>query len=240
MFLKSHHHRVWAAGIILLGWSLPLPLFAYELEPGINNAGVIEYPTALDQTLQHTAAATVEIFDLSKPDLAFENARYGLQLGALQFLGDIFMETEPDRDFDHAILRAKLRILYFENERTSIAVGGLARITDGSNEGDERIDNRPYSLLGIVTTELFPFEEWGGFLINAYLDNRVLNAGVKVQIYQFIKAVGELDYYHSSSHIDDKEQTKLGIEIEGETNFYIQAFYAERHNHVLIQVGAGF
>lgn len=213
---------------------------AFELEPGVNTASVIEYPTALDQYLQHTVAGTIEVFDIGEPDLALENVRYGVQFGALQVLGDVYLLTEPDREFDHGILRAKLRILYFEPERTSIAVGGLARFSDGTDEGDERIDNRPLSLLAVITSELFPFQEWGGFLVNGYLDNRVANVGLKVQIYRFIKAVAELDYFHSSPNIDDKEQLKGGIEIEGETNFYIQAFYAERLDHLLIQIGVGF
>jgi len=230
--------------------SLPLALacflasgsraLAFELEPGVNSASVIEYPTALDQTLQQTVAATVEVFDIGEPDLALENVRYGVQFGALQVVGDAFMLTDPDRKFDHGILRAKLRILHFEPERTSIAIGGLARVTDGTHAGEDRIDNRPLSLLAVATTELFPFQEWGGFLVNAYLDNRVANLGLKVQIYRYIKAVAEFDYYHSSPDVDDKEQTKGGIEIEGETNFYIQAFYAERQDHLLITVGVGF
>lgn len=211
---------------------------AYELEPGVNTAGVIEYPTALDQFLPHTVHSTIEIFDLGKPDLALENLRYGFQVGALQLLGDIFLLTDPDRKFDHAVLRAKLRVLHFDPQRTSIAVGALARLTD-SRAGEERTENKPLSLLGIVTTELFPFREWGGFLINGYIDNRVAVAGLKVQIYRFIQAVAEFDFFHSSD-IDDREQTKAGIEIEGETDFYFQIFWAERSERALVQVGVGF
>ena len=213
---------------------------AFELEPGVNTAGVIEYPTANDQFLRHTIAGTIELIDIGKPELALENVRYGLQLGALQLLGDVFFLTEPDWKFDQGTFRAKLRILQFDAERTSIAVGGLARFSDGTEEGDARIDDRPYSLLGVVTTELFPFQEWGGFLINAYVDNRVLDGGLKVQIYRFIKAVFEVDYFHSSPDLDDKVQTKGGIEIEGETQFYIQAFYSERFDHLMVQIGVGF
>ncbi len=144
----------------------------------------------------------------------------------------------PDRKFDHAVLRAKLRVLHFDPQRTSIAVGALARLTD-SKAGEKRIENKPLSLLGIVTTELFPFREWGGFLINGYIDNRVAVAGLKVQIYRFIQAVAEFDFFHSSD-IDDREQTKAGIEIEGETDFYFQIFWAERSERALVQIGVGF
>ena len=231
-----------AGAFLLQGIAIPGAARAFELEPGVNTAGVIEYPTANDQFLQHTFAATIELIDIGKPELAAENLRYGFQIGALQLMGDAFFLTEPEQKFDHGVIRAKLRILQFDPERTSIAVGALARISDGTDEGKDRIDNRPLSLLAVVTTELFPFREWGGFLVNAYLDNRVLNGGLKVQIYRFIKAVGEVDYFHSSPDMKDEDrvQTKGGIEIEGETNFYIQAFYAERFDHLLVQVGVGF
>jgi hypothetical protein len=226
-----------AAGALLAAG----PARAFELEPGVNNAGVIEYPTALDQYLQHTFHATVELIDVGEPKLALENVRYGLQLGAFQVTGDAYLLTHPDREFDQGILRAKLRILQFDPERTSIAVGGLARlVTD--EDGEDRIDHRPFSLLGVVTTELFPFQEWGGFLINGYVDNRVLDLGLKVQVYQFIKAVAEVDWWHSSDFYEDEDkvQSKGGIEIEGQTGFYIQFFYSERFDHLLVQVGAGF
>jgi hypothetical protein len=212
---------------------------AFELEPGVNTAGVIEYPTALDQFLPRVVAGTIEAIDLGEPRLALENVRYGHQFGAFQLQGDAFFLTHPERDFDHGVIRAKLRILQFDPERLSIAIGALARITV-DDAGKRRIDDRPYSLLGIATAELFPFQQWGGILVNAYLDNRVLNGGLKVQIYRFIKAVGELDYFHSSPDLADKIQTKGGIEIEGETSFFVQAFYAERFDHLLIQVGVGF
>ena len=211
---------------------------AFELEPGVNNAGMIDYPTALDQYLMHTVSGTVELIDAGAPELAAENIRYGLQLGAFQVQGDAYFLTEPKREFDQGIVRAKLRILQFDPERTSIAVGGLARLVV-DDEGEERIDHRPFSLLGIVTTELFPFQQWGGFLINGYLDNRVLDLGAKVQLYRFIKAVAEVDWYHSSD-IDDKVQSKGGIEIEGQTSFFIQFIYSERFAHMLVTVGAGF
>ena len=86
---------------------------------------------------------------------------------------DINMLTEPRKEFDHAIVRLKLRLLRFEPQRTSVAVGALTRIVD-TNEGERRIADKRYSLLAVVTTELFPFRDWGGVLVNAYLaDNRV-------------------------------------------------------------------
>jgi hypothetical protein len=211
---------------------------AFELEPGVNNAGMIDYPTALDQYLMHTVSGTVELIDAGAPDLAAENIRYGLQLGAFQVQADAYFLTEPKQEFDQGIVRAKLRILQFDPERTSIAVGGLTRLVTG-DDGQDRIDHRAFSLLGVVTTELFPFQQWGGILLNGYLDNRVLDLGAKVQLYHFIKAVAEVDWYHSSN-IDDKVQSKGGIEIEGQTSFFIQFIWSERFAHVLVTVGAGF
>jgi len=211
---------------------------AFELEPGVNNAGMIEYPTALDQYLKNTVSGTVELIDPGAPELAAENIRYGLQLGAFQVQGDMYFLTEPKKEFDQGIVRAKLRILQFDPERTSIAVGGLARLVSDA-DGRDRIDHRPFSLLGIVTTELFPLREWGGVLLNGYLDNRVLDLGAKVQLYHFIKAVAEVDWYHTSD-IEDRVKSKGGIEIEGQTSFFIQFIYSERFDHMLVTVGAGF
>ena len=212
--------------------------WGYELEPGVNTAGVIEYPTADDQYLQHLIATTVEIFDLTAPEGAFSNLRYGLQIGAFQALADVFWITEPEKKFDHGVLRLKLRLLRFEPQRTSIAIGGLARFVD-SNEGERRIEDKRFSLLGVVTTELFPFRDWGGFLVNAYLDNRVFVGGLKVQLYHSIKAVAEMDWFHSSD-IPDRELGKAGIEIEGETSFYLQVYWAERSDYFFVQIGGGF
>jgi len=221
---------------LILASAGPSP--AFELEPGVNNAGMIEYPTALDQYLTHTISGTVELVDIGAPELAAENVRYGLQLGAFQLQGEAYFLTTPKRELDQGIVRAKLRILQFDPERTSIALGGLARIVS-DDEGEERIDHRPFSLLGIVTTELFPFQNWGGFLVNGYLDNRVLDIGVKGQLYHFIKGVVEVDWFHTSD-IDERIQPKAGIEIEGQQSFFLQFFYAQRFDHMLVTVGAGF
>lgn len=211
----------------------------YELQPGVNHAGVIEYPTALDQYTPNTVHGTVEIVDLAEPDLALPNLRYGRQIGALQLLADAYARTEPEREFERVEVRAKLRVFTFAPERTSVALGALARFPN-DDEAEQRIDERPASLLGIVTSELFPLSGWGGFLVNLYLDNRVGVLGLKTQVFPRVKAVGELDYFHSPTYDLDRYQHKLGIELEGENSFYFQVYWADVTGEFRAQVGVGF
>ena len=60
------------------------------------------------------------------------------------------------------------------------------------------------ALFGIISVELFPFDGWGGFLVNFYLDNRVLELGLKVQLYNTIQAVLEGELLHSTLREDGR------------------------------------
>ena len=177
---------IWGCALLIAAWGGAAD--GYELEPGVNNAAVIEYPTALDQFLESMVHSTIEVFDAAEPDLALTNVRYGHQIGAFQLLGDIYLLSDPKWELDHAVLRAKLRILQFDEEHTAVAFGALARLT-ADDEAADRVDNRPYSFLGVITTELFPFRDWGGFLVNFYLDNRVGVLGLKGQVFPLIQGV---------------------------------------------------
>ncbi|MBI4083587.1 MAG: hypothetical protein HY423_13360 [Candidatus Lambdaproteobacteria bacterium] len=229
--------RAWAAlsGALLLAASLAQ---AADLQPGINAGSIIDFPTALDQRLPNMVHGSIVLFDLGEPDIRASNLRYGVQLGNLQLLGELNFATAPKREFDYGELKAKLRLLNFEPQRTFVAVGALGRYVDGSGERG-RVDDRLASLLAVVTTELLPFKNWSGILVNFYLDNRFADLGVKFQVYPSIRAVGELDYLHSTS-ADERLAGKAGIEIEGEQNFYFQLFYSGRDRHAVVQVGSGF
>jgi len=230
---------LWRTGCLLaLLLGLALPVRALELSPSINTASLIEFPTALDQRVDNTLHASVELVDVGEPDLRAENVRYGHQVGNLQALLDVHILTEPERKFDYAEARAKLRVFNLDRQRTYVALGALARLTE-DKEGEARIDHRPYSLLLIITTELLPTDKWGGFLTNFYLDNRFANLGFKVQLYDQLKAVAEVDYLHSTD-VDDRFDGKVGIEIEGEQNFYLQLYYKDSLGHALLQIGTSF
>ncbi|MBI3994112.1 MAG: hypothetical protein HY342_12630, partial [Candidatus Lambdaproteobacteria bacterium] len=146
--------------------------------------------------------------------------------------------TEPEKEFDHAEVKAKLRLVTFDKVLSSVALGLLGRATD-SEEGDARIDDKPFSFFGIFTVELFPFGNWGGFLVNVYLDNRFLSTGLKVQLIDQLQFVGETAFLHST---DVKERTSYsaGVEIDGEQKFYFQVFYNDPADRVSIQLGTGF
>jgi hypothetical protein len=204
----------------------------------LNTAGVIAFPTALDQRQDHTFAATLALFDVGEPDIRAQNLRYGFQWGNAQFIADADFLTEPEKEFDHGEVKAKLRLMTFDKFLSSVALGLLGRVTD-SEEGDARIDEKPYSFFGIFTVELFPFQDWGGFLLNVYLDNRILSTGLKVQIIDQLQFVAESAYLHST---DVKERTSYsaGIEVDGEQNFYFQLFYNDPAGRVSIQLGTGF
>ena len=229
------------------------PAWAIDPDKGVNAASVIEYPTALDQTTTNTISGTVAIFDLGEPDLRPVNLRYGFQVGALQLLADSYWQTDP-KEFDHIEAKAKLRVLSLDEYRTYLAFGVLARYVDQKDKEPAVIDNKRYSLFGIVTTELYPFANWDAFLFNFYLDNRFADVGVKVPIYQFIRVVAEGDYHHALTETVEKASkadknddndlnrwdSKLGIELEGDQNFYVQLYYATAGSRVRLQVGTGF
>ena len=230
-----------AAALLTLGLLAalcPRALPAAELQPGLNTAGMIAFPTALDQPLDHSIAATLAVFDVGEPDIRAQNVRYGFQWGNAQLLADANFSTEPKKEFDHAEVKAKLRLVTFDKFASSVALGLLGRITD-SKAGDARIDEKPFSFFGIFTVELFPFHNWGGFLVNVYLDNRFLSTGLKVQLIDQLQFVGETAYLHSTD-VKERTSSSVGIEIAGEQNFYFQVFYNDPTDRVSLQLGTGF
>ena len=227
-----------AAVLALAGWSSPS--FAEELDLAANPAGVIEYPTALDQITPNLVHGTLEIFDLAAPDLRPANLGYGRQWNNVQLLAD--MTWLPlERAFDHAEFKAKVRAIGFDAQRTYVAFGAIARWTDQNSKWKAVLDDRPYSLLGIVTTELYPIDAWGAFLVNFYLDNRFADLGLKVQLYQSIKLIAESDYHHGDvNNAPHPWRFKGGLQFDGDKNFYMQLYYDDAGNHTRVQMGWGF
>jgi hypothetical protein len=229
-----------AAGLLVLAASLlPAATPAAELEQGVNQAGVINFPTALNQPTTNTLHTTLEITDIGKPELNLYNLRYGFQHGAFQLISDLNFRIEPVHDFDYAEVKAKLQVLSLDEYRSYVAVGLLGRAVRHSDERLARIDNKPASLFIISTFELFPFKDWGGFLLNVYLDNRFLTLGTKVQLYQSIQFVGEVEHLHSTLR-QDKTNARAGVSFEGLQNFYFQLLWSDQGKHLLAQVGTGF
>jgi hypothetical protein len=222
---------------------------AWSADPGqgIHAAGVIDYPTALDQTTTHTFHGTVEIFDLGEPDLRPVNLRYGFQIGNLQLLADTYWQTDP-KEYANSEAKAKLRVLSLDEFRTYLAIGFLARYVDKKEKEPIVIDDRRYSLFAIVTSEFFPFASWDAFLVNVYVDNRFASLGLKVPLYQVIRAVAEGDFHHGlntelknlTKEQKERWQGKIGIELEGEQNFYVQLYYSTAGDHARLQIGTGF
>src|SRR3972149_6485613 len=65
----------------LLGSAMALLLAAgaagaAELQPGLNAAGIIAFPTALDQPVNNTIQGTIAVFDLGEPAVRAQNLRY--------------------------------------------------------------------------------------------------------------------------------------------------------------------
>jgi len=218
------------------GWST-----AWGLAPeaSINSAGMIEFPTALDQSLAHTLHFTTEVVDIGEPDLRLENLRYGYQLGNFQLLLDLNARTVPERKFDYAELRAKLRVLPLDEFNTDVAVGFLGRKAR-DDQGEANIDHHSSSLFGIVTSRFFIWDSTGPLLFNFYVDNLYVSMGAKLEFYQFIMAIAEADYLHSQAEVEDRAFGKIGLEIQGEQNFYFQVVYSDRTENLLVQIGSGF
>lgn len=204
---------------------------------GVNSAGVIDFPTSLDQTKQHTFQGTIHLVSIPDTDLQPSNFRYGLQLGNFQLLTDIHMNTVDDRGFNYGEIRAKLKVLPLDDLRTDISVGLLGRYAD-STAGETAIDDRISSLFVVVTSQVFLFGETP-MLTNVYLDNLYFSLGVKLQAYQFVTAVAEADYVLSDA-VAERSFGKIGVEIEGEQNFFFQIFYSSRFNDFMVQIGSGF
>lgn len=212
---------------------------AFELEEGLYAAGIIDFPTALNQPTTHTFHGTLELTDISEPDLNLYNLRYGLQIGVFQLIADLNYTVEPRHGFDYGEVKAKLQVLSLDEFRTYVAVGLLARLVEKSEEREARIDDKTASLFAITSIELFPFEQWGGFLVNFYLDNRFFTLGLKVQIYQSIQFVGEIEHLHSTLREEDTHG-RAGVSFEGLQNVYFQLFLSDEGEHVLVQIGTGF
>jgi len=207
--------------------------------PGVNVANIIRYPTAFDQFTDHTFHTTIVIEDYSKPDLRLANLRYGFQLGNLQLLADSNHQTKPETDFENGVLRAKLRIATVDAIRTVFAIGVMGRYT-ANKPAFERISRRPYSLLMAITTEVIPFDEWGGLLVNGYLDNLVGVVAFRFQLYGFIHLVAEGEYFHYKELIQRDPSYTAGLELETEANVYTQLLYNDTTKQSAIQIGFGF
>ena len=227
------------AGWFVLLAAMPLAVPAAELEPGVNQAGVIKFPTALNQPTTNTAHLAVELTDVKKPELHLYDVRYGFQHGAFQLIADLNYAIEPVREFDYAELKAKLQVLSLDEYRSYVAVGLLGRGVQDARERKARIDDRPASLFLISTFELFPSVDWGGLLLNFYLDNRFATFGFKTQLYQGIQLVGEWEHLVSTER-EDKNNGRAGFSFETMQNFYFQLLWTDQGKHVLVQIGAGF
>ncbi len=235
--MKALVCRLGFLALVFLGcagaaWGLPP-------EAGINSSGVVEFPTALNQTLDHTLDFSLDIVDIGEPDVRLENLRYGYQFGDFQLRLDAHYLTEPEREFNFLELRAKLRVLPLDEYSTDIAVGLLGR--EVQDEADrERIDDRSGSLFGVITSRFFLFENTGPLLVNFYLDNLYASLGAKLEFYQFVSAVAEADLLHSRTAAEERSFAKLGLEVQGEQNFYFQIIYHDRNDNLLFQIGSGF
>lgn len=225
--------------LVLLAAALPAQAPAADLEQGINQAAVISFPTALNQPTTNNLATTVELTDIAKPKLNLYNIHYGFQHGAFQLINDLNFSIEPTHEFDYGQIRAKLQVLSLDEYRSYVAVGLLGRAVRHSDERQARIDNKTASLFAVSTFEIFPFQNWGGFLFNVYLDNRFLTLGTKIQLYQSIQFVGEAEHLISTKR-SDKNNARLGVSFEGEQNAYFQILWTDQGKHWLAQIGTGF
>ena len=228
-----------ATGLLMVVASTGAPATAVELDHGINTAGIIKYPTALNQPTTHTIHGTLELTDIGEPDLNLYNLRYGLQLGGFQFLADLNYALGPIHEADYAEIKGKMQLLNLEEFRLAIALGLLGRVVKNSEEKEARIDGRSASLFGILSVELFPFDRWGGFLVNFYLDNRVFELGGKVQLFNAIQAVVEGEIIHSTLREDDRN-IRGGISIDGGKSIYFQFLVTDEGENYMIQIGGGF
>ena len=229
-----------AAGLLVLLAALWVAVaHAAELEHGVNQSGLIDFPTALSQPSTHSLNGTLELTDIGKPALNLYSVRYGFQYGAFQLVSDAHFLIEPVHEFDYGEVRGKLQVLSLDEFRSTFAVGLLGRFVRKAEEREARIDGKTASLFVISTFELFPFRQWGGFLINAYLDNRFVTLGLKAQIYQSVQAVAEVDHLHST-HTPDDTNGRIGVSFEGLQNFYLQLLWTDEGKHALVQVGTSF
>ena len=212
---------------------------AYELEEGLNAAGLIVFPTALNQPVDHAIHTTVEMTDVEEPEAHVANYRYGYQLGIFQLIADANYLVEPLYEFNHLELKGKLHVLSLDEFRTYVALGLLGRFVEDDDESDYRISGREASFFAIGSIELFPFDSWGGFLFNLYLDNRYTSGGLKAQLYPAIQVVAETYKLHESLG-GEKWINMVGLQVEAEQNFYMQLLYSNLGANWFIQLGTGF
>ena len=239
MKTKLSHSRYWIGWLFFLG-TLLHPEMASAIDPsaGTNAANVIYFPTALNQVNNHTIRTSLDVVDIGKPDMRVENLGYGYQLGDLLFQLDVHAITRPKLEHFYSELRIKLRVLPLDEIRTTIALGLLGRHTEDDVIWDT-LNERRASLFFIATNEAYLFGS-NSMLSNFYLDNVHANLGLKVEVYQFIMAIAEVDYYHSTPQLPDRNRGRIGFEIEGEQNFFFQLFYADTYDNVLVQLGTTF
>jgi hypothetical protein len=230
--------RTALTGALLLGVGWGAPLAAIK-EADSNAAAVVEYPTALDQPMPQTVHAMVDIYDLGAPDLRALNAGYGYQYGNLQLLADAYWRPEPRGDLDRAEAKIKLRFLSLDEYGVYGAVGGVARYSGNRQQDIERLDDKPYSLLGVITAQFYPFAAMGPFLANFYLDNRFGSLGAKVPLLSVIRIVAEANYHHAAAS-GDRWQGTAGLEFEGDQNFYVQFVYDTVNQHTRFKLGSSF
>ena len=233
----KHALRAMLAAMALVaaaGWA-----HALKMEQGMNNAMVVDYPTALDQPTRHMFRGTLDIFDISEPDLRPLNLGHGYQIGNLQILTDLYFLSQP-KEFDRGEFKLKLRFLGMDEFGVHAALGALTRIVDKRSKEKTVIDERPYSLFLVGTYEFFPFKSLGQFLGNFYLDNRFGVLGAKAPLYSsMIKVVVESEYHHAAL-TEDRWHHKGGLELEGEQNFYVQFLFSSIGERWRLQVGTGF
>jgi len=218
----------------------PRPAQAFELVDGMYQSGIVFFPTALKQPVEHSFHVTSQVTDTVNPDMDLVNLRHGYQYGAFQLLTDLFYTVEPVREFNYAEMKGKLQILSLDEYRFYMAVGLLVRGVTDSAERKWRIDDRTSSFLGVMSVELFPFYDWGGVLTNLYLDNRYASLGMKIQIFEGIQGVFEMDRLHSSAWVQEKNHARGGLSFEQLENFYLQMLYDDRGKHFFLQLGVGF
>ncbi|MDH4120487.1 MAG: hypothetical protein OEV94_02125 [Deltaproteobacteria bacterium] len=237
----------------------PSPLSAFT--PGVNAAGLVRYPTAFDQYTDNYLRFNVEIHDLALPDLRMSNVFFGHQFGSLQVTADANFRTVPEKAFDNLTARAKLRLVTLEPMMLSFGFGLVGRYADSPVSAD-RMAHRNFSLMFATTAEVIPFDEFGGLLVNFYLDNLVAVPGFRFQISNFIHLIGEGIIIHEktlsnhnlaqttySSFTPTATTASLlpattrfvgGLEIESDNNLDFQLLYDSESMSGQFQVGWGF
>lgn len=221
---------------------------AWGLEPlkGTNSGHFISFPSAMEQSSRHMFHGTLEVFDLGETDLRVENVRYGFQHGNFRLQADFNFFT-PFKEFDYNILRGQLKILPLDEYRTSFALGLLRRAAFNL-DSKARIQNKFASVYAVVTSELFPFNSYNRLRLNFYLDNLYASFGAKLKTHAVLDVMGEVDWIHEPfeelpttvAGTTERVRGKIGLELEGEQNFYFQIFLDSRFGNVAVQVGSGF